>query len=461
MGDLKSLKERLRTGVLFLVPLLYLALMLWLQPGYRLGDPVKAPWLGRLVYDDYDFTALALRGLNAARGRPPGRPDQPPMLGPAQFPSALAGADTLAPRYFLEYPHTALWLFRLPYLSGEAARALDVPAAVADAHQGDLVQYTPRTDAEFQLWRQFRLAIRVYAVCMTGCLLLLLAVLRHGYGPGTPGPGRLWLLLLPATLYFALNRFDILPTLLVALSLASLGRRRLVLSAAWLGLATLVKVFPVVLAPLIVRYLAVRARPALVWVAAFALTVAAGLLPTLALVGWEATLAPYRFQLARPLETGYTIYGVLVPQFLGGDSPAAVAFRLGTLGLTLFLLLLRRPADLTDLLRQGTVLLAVFLLLARFFSPQWLLWLTPLVIPLAATDRRLAAAFAALDILTYLTFPVAYDWSRWLMPEALDVLNWYRFGALIALAALAGGPRLLTATADAVPNAVQPAPGGN
>jgi hypothetical protein len=451
MGDLKSLKERLGTGILFAVPLLYLALILWLQPGYWLGAPAEPTWLGRLVYDDFDFTALALRGLNAIRGRPAGRPDQPRLLGPEQFHRALAGERRLAPRYFLEYPHAALWLFRLPYLSGEAARALDVPAAVADAHHGDLVLYTPQTYAQLPLWRQFRLAIRVYDVCMAGCLLLLLVVLRRGYGPEAPGPGRLWLLLLPGTLYFALNRFDVLPTLLVALSLASLGRRRLVLSAVWLGLATLVKVFPVVLVPLIVRYLAVRARPALIWVAVFALTVAAGLLPTLALDGWEATLAPYRFQLGRPLEPIFTIYGHLLPQSLGGDSPAAVAFRLGTLGLTLFLLLLRRPADLADLLRKGTVLLVVFLLLATFFSPQWLLWLTPLVIPLTAADRRLAAVFAGLDVVTYLSFPVAYDWSFWLMGEVLDVLSWYRFGALIALAALAGGPHLLTSTADAAP----------
>ena len=56
----------------FLVPPLYLALILWLQPGDHLGDP-PAGWPDeRLLYDDYDLTAFALRGLNAARGRTPG-----------------------------------------------------------------------------------------------------------------------------------------------------------------------------------------------------------------------------------------------------------------------------------------------------------------------------------------------------------------------------------------------------
>jgi hypothetical protein len=416
-----------------------------------LGAPDKAPWLGRLLYDDYDVAAMALRGLNAARGRLPGRPEQPPELGPDAFADAIAGPGTLQPRYFLEYPHTALLLFLLPYLPPKTAQALDVPPAVADARYNDLIEYTPQTDRERLLWRQFRWAARVYAACMTVCLLLLIIVLRRSYGPGLPGPGFLWLLLLPGSLYFTVNRFDILPALLVALSLACLGRRRLLLSAVCLGLATLVKVYPVVMAPLIVRHLAVRARPALTWTTAYALTVAAVLLPTLALIGWEATLAPYRFQLARPLEGPYTIYGFLLPSALGTDHPAAIAVRLGILGLTLALLLRRRPADLADLLRRETVLLAVLLLLATFFSPQWLLWLTPLVIPLAASDRRLAWSYAALDVSSYLIFPVAYDYGvllPWLVPQ---VLAYARFGALLALAAAGCRPRLLTSTAAAAP----------
>ena len=37
-----------------------------------MGPPDAAPWLHRSLYDDYDVTAMALRGLNAERGRKAG-----------------------------------------------------------------------------------------------------------------------------------------------------------------------------------------------------------------------------------------------------------------------------------------------------------------------------------------------------------------------------------------------------
>jgi hypothetical protein len=449
------LARRLTALFPFLVPPLYLGLVLWLEPADRFGPPDNAAWLARWLYDDYDVTAMALRGLNAARGRTPGRLDQPPRVGADTLASAVDRPGTLRPRYFLEYPHAALLLFWLPYLSGEDVRTLDVHPAIADAHHGDVAEFEPETDSERRLWRQFRRAARFYETCMTACLLLLMAVLRAGYGPDLPGPGPVWLLLLPGSLYFTLNRFDILPTLLVALSLACLGRRRLVLSAVFLGLATLVKLYPIVLAPLVIRNLAVRGRPAWTWIAAYTLSLAAVLVPTWALLGAQATLAPYLFQLARPPEHGYTIYGHLLPLGLGSSHPWAIIFRLGAIALTLAILFHQRPTDLAGLLGRCTILLVVFVSLPAFFTPQWLLWLTPLVIPLAAADRRMAWAFVALDLLTYLIFPVAYDWGPTQPALLRPVLAIARFASLFAIAVLAWRPRLLTSTAGDRPEIIR------
>jgi hypothetical protein len=93
----------------------------------------------------------------------------------------------------------------------------------------------------------------------------------------------------------------------------------------------------------------------------------------------------------------------------------------------------------------------VFVSLPAFFSPQWLLWLAPLVIPLAAGDRRLAWTFAALDVLSYLIFPIAYDWGPTLPEFVRPVLALARFGTLFALAALAYWSCLLTSTAGDAP----------
>ena len=97
---------------------------------------------------------------------------------------------------------------------------------------------------------------------MMACGLGLVVVLRCGYEPGGGLSSSGLLLLLPAALYFTLNRFDMLPALLTALSLACLGRRWTAASALFLAAATIVKVYPVLLAPLVLRHLLAERRGA-------------------------------------------------------------------------------------------------------------------------------------------------------------------------------------------------------
>src|SRR5262249_40968213 len=239
------------------VPLLYLAAVLWAQPGDHMGPPDRAPWLGQCFYDDLDVSAMALRGLNASLGRVAGREDNPPRLhddgalpvlgastvgslgsplgqGPLLTASALVpgraddeyaralDADLpLQPRYYLEYPHAALLIFRAGYLLQSPLPP--VPAAVQDGGYGAIVAHPPRNERERDLWRRFRYVTRVHRCLMAGCLLAYLAVLRAGYqrGGGLASSGVL--LVLPAALFFTLHRFDIVPVLLTALSLACLG----------------------------------------------------------------------------------------------------------------------------------------------------------------------------------------------------------------------------------------------
>jgi len=167
----------------FLVPVAYLAAVFWLQPDQRLGDPQAAPWLGRLLYDDYDSTAFALRGLNANLGRSAGRVAMPPRLDESDFKEALDDKQTLEPRYFLEYPQTALLIFRLGWVSA-ASTMPAVPPAICDADYHNLVEHVPRNESERALWHAFRKTIRTYDLMMLLCLLGLMAVLRAGYEPG-------------------------------------------------------------------------------------------------------------------------------------------------------------------------------------------------------------------------------------------------------------------------------------
>lgn len=391
------------------VPLIYLAAVLWQQPPDHLGEPDHVPWLHPGLFDDYDVTALALRALNDRLGRLPGYVERPERVSEEEYARELLQEGTLAPRYYLEYPPPALALFRLGYVLQPPPPP--VAPALLDGNYMNIVGHRPRGPAEQELYRQFRAATRVHVCLMTACLIGLILVLRTGYGPERPEGGALLaatgaLLLLPGALYFTLNRFDIVPALLTALSLACLGRRWLVGSAFFLAVATMVKVYPVLLAPLVVRYLWPQRQQARSWVVAYGATVVLFMAPLLLLHDWQTLWAPYHTQLNRDPDAGQllTAYGVLLPVGLIYNELPGKVFRAGVLLLTLTLLLRRPMPDLSSLLRRGALMLLVFVAVPVFWSPQWILWLAPLLLPLAARSPRLIGWIIALDLVNYLTF---------------------------------------------------------
>ncbi len=394
--------RRLR-WLLLAVPFAYLAVIFWMQPPDRLGwYSDQAPALGRLVYDDFDVTAYAVRGLNARAGHIPGLADEPAD----NLTAALDDPDWPAhDHYYLEYPTATLLLFRLGWDWQPDPAA---PPAIYDAEYHQVVNHVPRDDAERRLWAQFRRAGQTYQLLMALCCAALMAVLLVGYERGGALAGGAFLLALPAALYFGVNRFDALPALLTALSLACLGRRWVIVSAALLAAAMMLKVYPLLLAPLVLRYLWPDRRVALTWAVTFAVTAGVILLPPLLSWGWEPVWAPYHFQLTRR-QFGPTFYGPILPGYLGASDRRGQVFRLGTLALALLLLVLRRPADLASLLRRGAIILILFVTLPVFYSPQWVLWLVPLLAPLTRRHWAVLVLAVALDAITYLTFPVLME----------------------------------------------------
>jgi hypothetical protein len=418
-----------RKWSLFIVPLAYLAAILLLQPSDNLRDSFVP---GRAVYDDYDVTAYALRGLNASLGRTAGRMDEPAKEDHFQ-PGLPSTIDALESRYFLEYPHAALLIFRLGYWLPTSAKELPIFPAVCDGNHGNIVEYEPQTDLERFLWKEFRQVTRVHVILMIGCLLTLMTILRRGYEPGGRLSGPLWLLLLPATLYFSANRFDIVPALLMAASLACLGRDRVIVSAIFLGVGTMVKLYPCLIFPLVIRYLSGNWKAAAMWSLSYGATLLAFLAPTVWQSGVEATLAPYRYQLERDLEP-LTFYGTILPKCLGGRTGWGPAFRLGSLLLTFLCLTWARIPDLETLLRRAALVLAVFVSLQVFYSPQWIVWFAPLLTPLAARYRPILVLAVALDLVTYATFPLVFDWAVSFQGEMFTALVILRGLVLAALA---------------------------
>lgn len=398
----------------FAIPLLWLlAANTVMQPDAIRPQPDWPMAATYSVYDPSDLTALVLRGANAHAGRLPGRHDEPELIEPPELAAQLdAEPPPLAPRYYLEYPTPTLPLFRLPFLLLPDEPQLS--PTMADSHQYGIAFFDPRTDDERRLWTRLGLAVRFNMAVMTLGLLALMLVLRRGYGPAFVGP--LWLVALPGAVYFALHRFDVLPTLLTALAFASLGRKRLGWAGAWLGLGVMLKVYPVLFVPIVLRYLG--PRKALRFLAPFALVLAAAFGLSWAVLGKEATVGPIQVQMSRSLEEmSWTFYGRLLPLELGHWKEG----RLGILSLAVLAAVLTRPRDLAGVLRRCAIVLIVFTVLAVFWSPQWILWFLPLLVPLAGRRQWIVWSVVALDLTNYFSFP----WLFWIWFNNFDAAFCY------------------------------------
>jgi hypothetical protein len=414
-----------------LIPLIWFATLLGVMtPGSLDIRPNVAFEFSLLISDPADIAAFVLRGANASMGRLPGRTDEPEWSEAEDIERRLdAPPQPLAAKYYLEYPSATLALFRLGF-----PIPCEMPAAVADSHHYGIAHFVPRNDAEASLWLRFQIAAVIHVALMLAALYGLIAVLRRGYEPGAAS-GPVWLAVLPAAVFFSLNRFDIVPALATALAFFCLGRKRDAWSGACLAMGVLLKVYPVLFVPIVLRHLGVR-RGA-VWLAGFAGTILLGVGLSTSLLGWEPTVRPVLVQLARPLEEkSWTLYGRVLPQELAHEKNRRLAI-LAVAGLAL---VLTRPPSLHSVLRRCAVLLVVFISLAVFWSPQWVVWFLPLVIPLAARSRWLVFTCVALDLLNYFQFPVLF-WIIWNHLERstcesiAEVLIYLRAALWFALAA--------------------------
>jgi hypothetical protein len=236
-----------------------------------------------------------------------------------------------------------------------------------------------------------------------------------------------------------LTRFDLWPAMLASFVLAVFLHDRPRLGHGLLGAAVAAKLYPVVFLPLTLAYVWRRRgrREALVCSGVFAAVVAAAYVPFLALAPGEVAASVGR-QLSRPLQieslgsavllAAHDLFGLDVEmrsshgsQNLAGTLPTVVGLVLSVLQVAALVWLWARFArrahvpSALELAAYAAAVLTAFVALGKVLSPQFLVWLVPLV-PLA---RRLGgtALLAVALVLTQLWFPSRYwDLARELDP---------------------------------------------
>jgi len=344
--------------------------------------------------------------------------------------------------FAVEYPPGALPMFALPGLA-EPGNGQDVTTGF-------------RHVFETLMW----LCGSVALLSMAVVLHAVRASRLHTWG------GLLFAALSPLAIgSVLLSRYDLWPAALVVGSLAAFVAGRLRVGSGVLGAAISAKLFPAVLVPLAVAYVwrRVGRREALVCLGTICAAVAVVFAPFVALSPsgvWESLHG----QLTRPLQIESLGAALLIAahhafghpvtmetshgsQNLAGHAAHDFAIALTVLqGLALLLVwtfFARSRGTRDQLVLTSAACLVAFVAFGKVLSPQFLIWLTP-VVPLVRGRRglRASALLGVALVLTQIWFPFRYwEYANHFQPTA-SWLVLTRDVLLVGLFVLLVKPRL-------------------
>jgi hypothetical protein len=334
--------------------------------------------------------------------------------------------------FALEYPPGALPMFALPGLVSHGGHDQDVRPGF-------------RRTFETLMW-------------MCGALALIAMALTLRVIGGALWAPLLFAALAPLALgTVILSRFDLWPAALAVGALAALVSQRFRLGHGLLGLGVAAKFYPGVLLPLAVAYTWKRRgrREALVCLALSLGVFALVVVPFLALAPhgvWHSV----RVQLERPLQVesigaafllvAHNVFGFALAGETSHGSQnvagcAAHAFAIvssivqAAVLVWIWFSFARGPGTAVALVRSSAAAVCAFVAFGKVLSPQFLIWLIP-VVPLVRGRRGLwaSALLLAALVLTQIWFPFRY------FRLALDFepgLSWVLLARDLVLVALA------------------------
>ncbi len=269
-----------------------------------------------------------------------------------------------------------------------------------------------------------------FAVLMAGCAIAGQQVAARLAGDRRAGLTVAWLLALTPILIGASVRthFDALPIAVALGGLLALAREKPALGFVLLGLGTMTKLFPGLLAVAAIVWLAARGerRAAARGAAIFAAVVVLVSLP----LSGAGYVDSFTFHLERPVQIESTPATVLFAlggsqvtgtnlrpdRFKsngldGGHARAVAGLFAAALAIALLVVvaLAARGRDARHLVLTGFAALLAFVALGKVFSPQYVIWLAPFAaLAWVWGQRAVAALTGAAVVLTHVEFPSRY-----------------------------------------------------
>jgi len=252
-----------------------------------------------------------------------------------------------------------------------------------------------------------------------------------------------------------LSRYDLWPAALTIAALAAIVSARERIAFGLLALAVAAKAYPIVILPLAVVYVwrSSGRRKAIGCAAIFAAVLIACFLPFVILAP-HGVWSSIRGQASRPPQIESLGASILLAahqsigthlsliishgsENLNGHLAARLATVLSLLQiaalLLVWLLFVRGPATQQRLLVASTAAVCAFVAFDRVLSPQYLIWLAPLVVALPARRGLAATGLLALAMgLTQIWFPKLF----WQLTRFETVPSWAVLGRNLVLLAL-------------------------
>lgn len=212
--------------------------------------------------------------------------------------------------------------------------------------------------------------------------------------------------LAPAPIYFALFRFDIYPAVATLMSLFAIRRTAYIEGAVWLGVA--VAGYALFLLPAYCVFIVYqRGFAAAIKVGAVAVApMMLSLLVTVTIAGWEGVVYPFKFHAVRTLN-GESTYDAI--NYLFGATVISEGSEVRWVGQFLqvgcaLAAAAMRPRSFEDLINAFLFAVLGFMSFSVFYSPQYVLWILPLVC--FSGSRIMLISAILLSWLTYLYFPI-------------------------------------------------------